>query len=386
MFVAAASATLTPALAVTVQGPGNVFNGRSYLYVEAENFSSRGDDPEDDGWKIVSKQSPIQSTQGLDILPAGSNVSGTALLDDNGGGNHSDTVTYELQFSTAGTYQFYSRHTMYDVNGNGNFGNEDSIFLSPAFNLNSSSDWTGFTGLEWNDAIGESPDPGFALDPAGFEEKMADGPNEGWFATRDWGVKSNGVVTFNNNASENFWNGNFHWYNRPAFVSVGPSGGFDDDFGFKTEYVVTEEMVGQTVTFEIGNREPYVVLDGFLFIQDDAVDLLDNISQEDLDAVLVPVGPTLRADFDDSGAVDDADYTAWQGGFGTASGALKANGDADGDGAVTGADLLIWQAERGAGTASSINAAGVPEPTSAALVALLSLSLASGLRRRGTGN
>ena len=64
------------------------------------------------GWKVVSKESPINSIQGLPILPATSNVSGTAMLDQIGGGR--DLVQYEVKFITAGTYQLFTRHSMYD--------------------------------------------------------------------------------------------------------------------------------------------------------------------------------------------------------------------------------------------------------------------------------
>ena len=58
---------------------------------------------------------------------------------------------YEVKFITAGTYQLFTRHSMYDSDGNGNFGNEDSIYLSPAFNKNSSTDWVGFQGVDFDE-------------------------------------------------------------------------------------------------------------------------------------------------------------------------------------------------------------------------------------------
>jgi hypothetical protein len=82
------------------------------------------------GWKVVSKQTPVNSSQGAPILPASSNVSDTVLLDDIGGGGHDDTKLYEVKFITAGTYQLFSRQSMNDSDGNGNFGNEDSVYLS----------------------------------------------------------------------------------------------------------------------------------------------------------------------------------------------------------------------------------------------------------------
>jgi hypothetical protein len=377
----AATAASRSAFAITEQTASHVFDGRPYLWVEAENYSSLVD-VNDNGWKVVSKETPIVSPQGRNILPANSNVSGTALLDDIGGGNHEDTATYEVKFATPGTYQFYIRHTMFDTSeAPGTFGNEDSFFMSPAFNKNSSTDWVGFQGLEFNDAVGASPDPGFALDPLGFEPGTGDHENEGWMAIRDWGVKDMGDVVFENDASNDFWNGQFHWYNRPSFVSVNDLGSFDDDFGFKTEYVVTPDMVGQTLTFEIGSREPYGVIDGFLFIKDDMVNLLDVHSQADLDALLVPPGPVLQADFNNSNSVTSADLDIWKNGFGTATGATKAMGDANGDQAVTGDDFLIWQRELGAAGAAVASGA-IPEPATLALAAGAALALLASSRRR----
>ena len=275
---------------VTVQNSTEVLGGRRYLWVEAENYNALADDADDNGWKVVSKENPVTSTGGLDILPASSNVSGTALLDDIGGGQHSDKAVYKVVFNHAGTYQLYTRQTMYDSNGNGSFSNEDSIFVSPGFNLNSQSDWVGFEGVQFDegDPDVDIPDPGFALDPAGFKPDTGDSENEGWLAIRDWRIKSEGVLLGTSSQDPSLQNGEFNWYNRPAYVSSGAGGGFDGDFGFKTEFIVTDEMVGQAVTFEIGTREPYGVFDGFLFIEDDNVDLLDLNSQDDVTDAIIP--------------------------------------------------------------------------------------------------
>lgn len=90
-------------------------------------------------------------------------------------------------------------------------------------------------------------------------------------------------------------------------------------------------------------------------------------------------------DFNADAIVDDADLAAWTAGFGMTTGAVAANGDANGDGDVDGDDFLAWQQNYGW---SALNvggpspAAGVPEPTSAALAGVAALALARRRRHR----
>jgi hypothetical protein len=362
----------SPATAITVQSASDVFDSRPFLFVEAESYASLNEDPENDGWLEVSKETPINSVPYQDtltrlILPADSNVSGTAMLDQLGGGSHTDKATYEVQFQTAGAYQIYLRHTMYDRNANNTFGDEDSIYLSPAFNKNSSTDWIGFETVEYDeqDITLDPWQAGYALDPDGFKSETGDSENDGWYATRDWGVKSEGVVTFPNAQGTEF-NGHFNWYGRPVFVGANPAGAFDDDLNFKTQYIVTEEMLGQTLTFEVDTREPYVVIDGFLFIKDDNWDLLDVNSQADLDAgILAP--PTLEGDYNEDGSVNAADYAVWRDG-----------GSPD----DTQAGYDLWKANFGNSGAGG--GAAVPEPASIAmlLVGLAAIGSLSRLQSR----
>ena len=109
-----------PAENVTEQGD-TAFNGRNYLYVEAERYDSLIDtDDIGDGFVEVSIDNPITSIYpegvGQTILPASSNVSGTALLDLPGGQySHDDAAVWKVQFTTAGTYQFVPRISVYET-------------------------------------------------------------------------------------------------------------------------------------------------------------------------------------------------------------------------------------------------------------------------------
>ncbi|RIK73503.1 MAG: hypothetical protein DCC67_17825 [Planctomycetota bacterium] len=90
----------------------------------------------------------------------------------------------------------------------------------------------------------------------------------------------------------------------------------------------------------------------------------DNITITGLRAIYA------EADFDEDGAVDEADLAAWSTHFST-TGALKSQGDADADGDVDGADLLVWQRQRSDAPGISV-ATTVPEPSGlAALLAAM---------------
>lgn len=93
-----------------------------------------------------------------------------------------------------------------------------------------------------------------------------------------------------------------------------------------------------------------------------------------------PAGSAVNADFNNDDIVDGNDFLVWQRNSGLASGATLAQGDADGNGAVDAADLAAWKDKFGT-TGSTPVAAAVPEPASAALAALMALSIAA-VRRR----
>jgi T5SS/PEP-CTERM-associated repeat protein len=90
----------------------------------------------------------------------------------------------------------------------------------------------------------------------------------------------------------------------------------------------------------------------------------------------------LAADFDSNGVVNSADLALWKTGFGKASGAVKADGDADKDGDTDGADFLIWQRQLGSSVLATVATSAVPEPGTFGLAGMLCGLL--GLRRRGS--
>lgn len=86
------------------------------------------------------------------------------------------------------------------------------------------------------------------------------------------------------------------------------------------------------------------------------------------------------ADFNGDGAVDGADFLAWQQNFGIA-GATNEQGDADGNATVDAADLAAWQSNFGGGAVVSAIGA-VPEPAAATLGAIMLTSVAALRKRR----
>jgi len=82
----------------------------------------------------------------------------------------------------------------------------------------------------------------------------------------------------------------------------------------------------------------------------------------------VPYSP-VPGDFNDDGMVDDSDLLAWEGGFGSGTGASPDEGDADGDFDVDGNDFLAWQRYYEAPPTTLL--AAVPEPSTLVLGGVL---------------
>lgn len=98
------------------------------------------------------------------------------------------------------------------------------------------------------------------------------------------------------------------------------------------------------------------------------------------DVYRIATDELLPGDYDADGEVDDDDYLVWQASFGTSGASLPADGN--GNGVVDAADYVVWRDNEGASVHAGIGLAGespsqgVPEPSSAVIVAVLFASLA----------
>lgn len=168
----------------------------------------------------------------------------------------------------------------------------------------------------------------------GFWENAHWRPEAALFRS-DWSIKPNGQAYMDLVFDQ--W-----WTDENLETS---NGGLVDLRGFKGEYEVVVSHNGQVEIVTASLSEDGLVLDISL--------------------------PTLSADFDGDGNVDNNDLAIWSASFGLASGAVQANGDADGDGDVDGTDFLLWQQQFG--TAVSVASFPVPEPANYALLLVVAV-------------
>ena len=167
----------------------------------------------------------------------------------------------------------------------------------------------------------------------GFWEDAHWRPDAALFRS-DWSIKPNGQAYLDLVFDE--W-----WTDEIVETALGGTATVD---GFKGDYEITVTYNGQS------HDAIATLTDGGMVV----------------DIAL----PTLSADFDGDGDVDDADLAIWSSNLGTLTGAMQSTGDADGDGDIDGRDFLLWQSQNGT-TIAAVTAA-VPEPTSVALLLLAS--------------
>lgn len=318
---------------VTMQEAGDRLpDGSAFLVLEAEDAYELNDDvPADQegfGWVIVDKDDPIESMAavagGFDILPENTDASGGAAIMSELSGN-GNQARWRVQFEQPGRYYLYTSWSVYNRDDRPDYLNEDSFYLPPAFNLNSTDDWLDFEGL---DIFGE--------------EKIGDSSRDGYIdgnVSLHANVVDKGEVFGFSSTDDEFFEGQFSWFwlseakDMDEFNSdVGPN-------GHAIFYDVSEDDVGTVMEFEITSRESYTVIDSFLFSTRD--DLLEAYSQAEMDAFFNDGGLGIPGDFNGSGALDVADFDL------LAAGVI--NGDVsfdlDGDGDADSEDRRVWVEE-----------------------------------------
>jgi hypothetical protein len=313
--------------AVTIQDASDVLaDGSAYLFVEAESALLEGDP--DLGWLVVTKDNPIQTIDtaikgGLDVLPATTNASGgSAIFDQLTGGHHADKATLEVQFATPATYYLYMHVSIYNSDANTTYGNEDSIYLAPAWNATTNDSWIGFPGVdqEGNELIG-------------------DHANDGWMPLfNNKVVVSAGEQEVHNNTDEDFWDGQFHWMFAGVAVDVSADGVYIDDFGQVLQYPVTQADVGKTLGLTFSTREHYGVIDSVVFSTSNQ--LLEDYRQDQMDEFFLGPPAGVPGDFDNSGDLGLPDVNMLNAAI--AAGTNDVQFDLNTDQAVNTTDLNVW--------------------------------------------
>jgi len=269
-LIALAAAPLAAHAQLAIQRPCDVLgtgtNARPYLILEAENYISESDNDPDNGFVKVYNDEAITSSIGNPVLGTNSAASKKGALFAKGPlfGLHADKITYQVQFSTPGTYYLYMRFTMFDnAGGNGNYLSEDSFFVPPDFNKDPQTDWP-------------------LTDPAngrngGYTEGCCG--NSGFLYIIDY--QGDGSRTAQT-TDTNYWEGNFHWNQllSSQFLTPGLSG----EPNTPHKYEVTPAMVGKVLNFTISFREAGVTPDLWLFSTH--TNLLNDYTQAELDQLV----------------------------------------------------------------------------------------------------
>jgi hypothetical protein len=178
-------------------------------------------------------------------------------------------------------------------------------------------------------------------------------------------VKSAGEVVGHTSTDEDFWDGQYHWSYIDKANEMNADGNFVSFFGQLIQYEVTPEQVGETLTFQVSQRELYGSIDAMFFSTSNF--LLDDFTQEQIDAFFNPIPGDMDFDTDvDFDDIDDFvlglnDAVGYESIFGLPP---SFHGDTDGDGDQDFDDIsgFVDILTGGSGSASV-----VPEPSTWAL-------------------
>ncbi len=245
---------------------GTGTNAWSYLVLEGENFVSKENESLDAGFGKVYADEALTDTYGTPILGTNTTASGKgALFTKTQFAQWTDKATYQVQFTTPGTYYLYMRFTMFENGGNvANYGNEDSYFLPPDFDKDPQNDWglIGPSGRTGGYVEGCCADAGFL--------RIAE-------------VGTGGIPRVDHSTDTNYWEGNFHWNDLISSQFLAADTGVPN---VRFKYEVTADKVGHPLNFTIGYREGGLAVDLFLFSTHP--NLIDVYTQGQLDQLLLP--------------------------------------------------------------------------------------------------
>jgi hypothetical protein len=159
------------------------------------------------------------------------------------------------------------------------------------------------------------------------------------FGTISQGFRDNTVLPNNPSGQASF-----------GMIAAGDAGG---GWEFATHTIDPGAVTGALQEFNVN-------FSGVFFGKDTGFQMAHQVAQP----------PLVLADFTQSDGVNDADFAAWKGGYGAATGGTKAEGDSNNDGDVDGSDFLRWQQEFGLPEGGlKVSLPGVNTKTSGILVA-----------------
>ena len=399
--------------------------GSDHIVIEAELFEIDDLNDEFTGFTILDTANPdeyeLEGGVGFIELPQSwSDPSGgKAIMDQAGGGDFRDQITYQVEFADAGTYYLYFRYSLFDMRGliDNTYGNEDSLYI---------------------------PFNSFEEDPAGDSPEIRD--DRVGFSALSSNIDGNAVLPENSCRdieaeplddepvyftpeecdaegfrAERHWEGQYHW--APArFNFTGENASYEiDETGSVLDYTIASRERGSSLDVLVFSKNPDLTseeLDVLAGIGDITPGVAGDFNNDgtrdvgDLDLLAVAmIEGDVSFDLTGDGAVDMDDRIFWvqdlsntyigdanldgefsSADFVTVFGAAKyetdapatwSEGDWNGDGAFTSGDFVA--AFSGGGYENGPRDGGlqvVPEPSSCLLVVLGILSVVCCFRQK----